>query len=146
MLLVGKIWKEKKHYLIEIEELDLLTQGRTKKEAYEMIKDAVESLVNKKDFSVELYRDKKDVFYIEANNPGLLMALILKRQREKYCLSIRDLQKRLKFKSPNAYAQYESGKHLPTLGKFQQFLEAMDPNLIPVISLKHTEISASNIR
>ncbi len=141
MLLEGRVWKEKKFYLIEVEALDLLTQGRTKKEAYEMIKDATESLVNKKGFLIEIHRHKKNEFYLEANHPGLLMALLLKRQREKHRLTLRDLQKRLNFKSPNAYAQYELGKHFPTLGKFQQFIGAMDPNLMPVISLKQAEVS-----
>ena len=50
MRFVGKVFKAGKYWAIEIPILDIATQGRTKKEAYEMIADAVESLVNKKGF------------------------------------------------------------------------------------------------
>ncbi|MBP1661594.1 MAG: hypothetical protein H6P95_2786 [Candidatus Aminicenantes bacterium] len=52
MRFVGKVFRVGKSWAIEIPILDIATQGRTKKEAYEMIADAVESLVNKKDFEV----------------------------------------------------------------------------------------------
>lgn len=38
MVLAGKIWKHKNHYLIEIPLLDLMTQGRTKTEAFQVTK------------------------------------------------------------------------------------------------------------
>jgi len=42
----GKIYKDGKFWLAEILILDLMTQGSTKKEAYEMVADMLESLVN----------------------------------------------------------------------------------------------------
>jgi len=44
----GKIYKDGKFWLAEIPILDLMTQGRTKKEAYEMVADMLEYLVNYK--------------------------------------------------------------------------------------------------
>jgi hypothetical protein len=52
----GKIYKEGKFWLAEIPILDLMTQGHTKKEAYEMVADMLETLANKKDFKVKVYK------------------------------------------------------------------------------------------
>jgi hypothetical protein len=46
----GRIWKEGKHWLVEVPILDLMTQGRTRKEALTMVIDAMESLANQKGF------------------------------------------------------------------------------------------------
>ena len=47
MELEGKVWKDQNSswWLIEISFLDVVTQGKTKKEALEMIKDAVMELL-----------------------------------------------------------------------------------------------------
>lgn len=42
----GKIFKDGHFWLAEIPILDLMTQGQTKTEAYEMVADMLESLVN----------------------------------------------------------------------------------------------------
>lgn len=47
MRLAGQVLKVGKYWAIEVSILSVVTQGRTKKEAYEMIADAIESLVNK---------------------------------------------------------------------------------------------------
>ena len=55
----GTLYKDGKFWLAEIPILDLMPQGRTKKEAYKMVADMLESLVNKKDFKVNVYKGKK---------------------------------------------------------------------------------------
>ena len=60
----GKIYKDGKFWLAEIPILDLMTQGRTKKEAYEMVADMLESLVNKDGFKIEVYKGEKDSFEV----------------------------------------------------------------------------------
>ena len=79
----GKVFKAGKYWAIEVPILDIATQGRTKKEAYEMIADAVESLVNKKGFEVRVFRAKGKVFEIGASDQGALTALLLRRMRQK---------------------------------------------------------------
>jgi predicted RNase H-like HicB family nuclease len=47
MEIEGKIWKSKNFWLVEVPSLDAMTQGRTKAEALEMIKDLInEMLIN----------------------------------------------------------------------------------------------------
>ncbi|MCK7478112.1 MAG: hypothetical protein M0C28_12335 [Candidatus Moduliflexus flocculans] len=62
MRFAGRVFRVEKSWAIEIPLLDIVTQGRTKREAYEMIADAVESLVNKKDFEVRVFGAKGAVF------------------------------------------------------------------------------------
>lgn len=122
----GRLWKEDKFWLVEIPAIDVMTQGRSKKDALFMIKDAIEELVNEKGFKVKvLQTENKNEFIIYANDVAPLVALMLKRQRAKKGLSLADMQKRLHTKSRNAYAQYEQGRSVPTVQKLAEFLNVM---------------------
>ena len=142
MELEGRVWKEDKSswWLVEVFFLDVMTQGRTRKEALVMIQDAVMELLKDsysdlltKSFqlSVSLYED--GVIGIGASDDKLLFALGLRRQREKSGSSIRDVAKRLKSKSPNAYARYERALVRPSLEKCDQLLRAANPHRRPLL-------------
>ena len=121
----GKTWKNGKLWLIEIPALDIVTQGKSKKNALFMVKDAIEELVNEKAFRIKITLSKDGEFIVWANDVAPLVALMLKRQRLKNGLSLSDMQERLHTKSKNAYAQYEQGRSVPSVQKFLQFLRAM---------------------
>lgn len=122
----GKVLKKDKFWLVEIPALNVVTQGRSKKNALFMIKDAIEELVNEKSFRIKVVpTENKNEFVIYANDVAPLVALMLKRQRAKNGLSLADMQERLHAKSRNAYAQYEQGKSVPSVQKFVEFLNAM---------------------
>ncbi len=142
MELEGKVWKDpdSSWWLIEISFLDVMTQGKTRKEALEMIKDAVLELLKDsykgllgKQFwlDVNLYED--GVFGMGASDDKLLFALGLKRQRLKSGSTIRDVSARLKSKSPNAYARYERAESRPSLEKYAELLHAANPGRRPLL-------------
>ena len=135
MYLQGKVWRDGKFWLIEIEILDVMTQGKTKREAYKMLKDAIELLVNKKGFKVTVLPKEGSEFFIKASNEQELIAFMLKQQRIKNHLTIQEITHRLRVNSINAYAQYEQGKSLPSLTKIQKFLSAMNRNLLLTLNL-----------
>ena len=62
----GRIRRAGRYWAIEVPILGVFTQGRTKKEAFEMIADAVESLVNKGGFQVRIFPGSGDHFEIES--------------------------------------------------------------------------------
>ncbi len=135
--LEGKIWKEGSWWLVEVSFLDVMTQGRTRKEALEMIQDAVMELLKDsytdlldKQFqlTVTLYED--GVIGMGASDDKLLFALGLKRQRMRSGSTIRDVSKRLKSKSPNAYARYERAQARPSLEKYAELLHAANPRVL----------------
>jgi DNA-binding transcriptional regulator YiaG len=128
MRFVGKVFKSGKSWAVEIPILDIATQGRTKKEAYEMIADAVESLVNKEDFRVRVFKSKGRVFEMGASDQGALTALLLKRMRQKAGLSLEEVAARLGSKFPNSYARYEQGRSVPSVEKFAELFSAVAPN------------------
>lgn len=142
MELEGRVWKDptSSWWLIEISFLDVMTQGRTRKEALEMIKDAVmellkdsyEDLLDKK-FSllVTLYED--GVIGLGASDDKLLLALGLKRQRLRSGSTIRDVSYRLRSKSPNAYSRYERAQARPSLEKYAELMHAANPNRRPLL-------------
>ncbi len=128
MRLAGHVFKVGKYWAIEAPILGVVTQGRTKKEAYEMIIDAIESLVNKKGFKVEVFPRKGNYFVLGSPDLATLIALLLRRQRMKQGLTLMEVSKRLGAKSHNTYARYEQGKSIPTVEKFSQLLSAISPD------------------
>lgn len=134
MELEGKVWKDKKFWLIEVPSLNLITQGKTKKEALEMIGDAITGLIEcyfesemKKNFDVTVIEYKKGVIGVTTNDNKLLLALSLRKQREESGSTIREAAERLGSKSPNSYAQYEKGKINISLDKYERLLYAANP-------------------
>lgn len=106
----GKISKSGKFYHVEIPALSIDTQGKTKNECLAMAVDAIESLVHVKGFKVSAEYVTEKIFTVEANDTNLLMALLIKRTRMEAGLSIRDLQVRLGYKSPQSIQRIESGR------------------------------------
>lgn len=134
MEIEGKIWKNKGFWLVEVPSLDIMTQGQSKEDALFMIKDAVLELIMSyfkndigKDFNVQVNSYKKGVIGIMTNDNSLMLALSLRRQREKSGSTVREVAERLGSKSPNAYAQYEKGRIKISLDKYEQLLYAANP-------------------
>lgn len=142
MELEGRAWKDpdSSWWFVEISFLDVMTQGRTRRHALEMIKDAVlellkdsyENIIDKNfHLTVNLYEN--NIIGMGASNDKLLFALGLKRQRLKAGSTIRDVSKRLKSKSPNAYARYERAQVMPSIEKYAELLHAANPNRRPLL-------------
>ena len=136
----GQIWKEGTWWLAEVPFLDLMTQGKTKKDVLNMIADAAFELV--KDSYEKLFPDNFEVtttlyddgiIGLGASDDTFLFALGLKRQRELSGTTIREAAKRLKSKSPNAYARYEAAKAKPSIEKYNQLLHAANPERRPLL-------------
>jgi predicted RNase H-like HicB family nuclease len=127
MRLAGRMFKAGKYWAIEVPILGVATQGYTKKEAYEMIADAIESLVNKKGFKVEVFPGKGVYFELGSPDLSTLTAFLLRRQRMKQGLTLVEVAKRLGAKSHNSYARYGQGKSIPTIEKFSKLLSALSP-------------------
>jgi predicted RNase H-like HicB family nuclease len=139
MRYAGRIAKVDKYWAIEVPILDVITQGRSKKEAYGMIADAIETLVNKEGFKVNVYPGEGEYFEIDSDDPTTLLALLLKRKRVKHGLTLVEASKRLGSSSHNAYARYEQGKIKPTVQMFDRLLKAVSPEKEYVIVEKEKQ-------
>lgn len=64
---------------------------------------------------------------LSCSKPDLLVSLILIRQREAAGITIREAAKRIGSSFPNAYSVYERGKRLPSVVKFDELLQAINP-------------------
>ena len=124
----GRIRKDAKFWLAEIPAFDALTQGRTKREAFAMAGDLIETMANARGFRVTVYPTGAETFEIGANRVGVLLALLLRRQRERQGLTLAEAAERLGQRSKNAYARYEQGRTMPTVEKLEQLLKAIAPN------------------
>ena len=133
----GKLIKNQgdKYWGVEVPEIGIFTQGKTKKDAYKMIKEAIELVVNLDNFEVKIEPGNNDTFFIIPNNIGPILALILKQKRIDNGLTVRDVAMRLGQTSPNSYGRYESGKSIPTLEKFDELLAAISPNSSSILKV-----------
>ena len=131
----GRVWKDKrsKFWLIEVPILDILTQGTSKKNAHSMIGKAIEALVDQRGFQIDVRPGLEGAFTIGANQGVVLIALMLKRQREAHNLTLMEVARRLHSKSPNSYARYEQGKSAPTVEKLNQLMKAINPLSEPIL-------------
>lgn len=124
----GRIGKDGKFWLAEIPAFDALTQGRTKREALAMAKDLIETMAAATRFRVTVYPGPRGAFELGANRLDILLALMLRRQRERQGLTLAEAAERLGQRSRNAYARYEQGRTMPTIEKLEQLLEAIAPD------------------
>jgi predicted RNase H-like HicB family nuclease len=134
MELEGKIWKNKKHWLVQVSSLNIMTQGETREEALLMIKDAIMEYIKYyfesevEGFEITVHDYKKSILGITSNNNKLLLALSLRKQREKSGSTVRQVSERLGSKSPNSYAQYEQGRTRISLDQYERLLHAANPS------------------
>ena len=110
----GSVQRDGKFWLIEIPILDVMTQGYTRKEAFEMMADLVETLADKRGFSVIVDPGKSGTFEVSSSDTRTIASLLLQRQRELSGLSIAKAAKRLGVGSRNSYARDEQGASVPT--------------------------------
>lgn len=127
MRFYGKVYKDGKFWLAEVPILDVMTQGHTRKEAFAMVADLLETLVNRSGFSVTVHPGKLGDFEVSATDPRGLISLLLRRQRERSGLSLSEAAERLGAKSRNAYARYERGTSMPSLDKLTELYQAVAP-------------------
>jgi predicted RNase H-like HicB family nuclease len=142
MELEGRVWKEGKWWIIEVPCLNITTQGKTKKDAFLMIKDAVFELMKSyftdldNGFNITVRDYKGNAFGLTSSDNKLLLSFLLIRQREESGLSVREVAKRLSSKNPNSYAQYERGKMNFSIDQYEKLMHAINPkrtNILRVI-------------
>ena len=121
MKIEGKLEKKagEKMWGIDIPEIGIFTQGRTKKDAFEMAKEAIELVVALEGFKVTIESGKNNNFFVIPNHIGPILAMILRQKRVDNGLSIREVADRLGQSSPNSYGRYETGKSIPTIEKIR---------------------------
>ena len=133
MMLRGRIFKDSdtgKWWAAEAPTVGVYTQGTSRKDAFEMLADAVESGVNRKGFKVTVSEAGGEDVVIEASDPAALALYVLKVQRSHHGLSLADVAEKLGANSRNAYARYEQGGTVPTITKFVELLAVVAPDLV----------------
>jgi hypothetical protein len=92
-----------------------------------MIADWFATMVHRDRFSVRVYQTAGAEFEVGSDDAGSMIALLLRRQRQRSGLSLSEAADRLGVKSRNAYARYEQGASVPTIDKLDELLRAVAP-------------------
>ncbi|MDD5099255.1 MAG: helix-turn-helix domain-containing protein [Candidatus Colwellbacteria bacterium] len=136
----GKLFKDGNFWPVYVSVLEICTQGRSKKDAYMMIKDAVEIHLEynlKHKIKVVVMPMPNNKFILRASNEKndkYLMALMLRRQREKYGLTVDKVARRLGV-TKRTYAKYEQARSLPSLAQIEKYIRAMDNHAHVVLNI-----------
>jgi predicted RNase H-like HicB family nuclease len=140
MELEGRIWREGNGWLVEVAFLDVMTQGRSRKEALAMLQDAILELVRdafedriERKFAVDVTLYEDGILGVGATDDTVLMALGLRRQRALSGSSIREVAERLQASSPNGYARYERAEVRPSFEKYSELVRAVNPARRPLL-------------
>jgi len=135
MKLEGRISRSRTSafWLAEVRDLDLVTQGRSRKNAAAMLADAVEALVNHRGFRVDVAVSKDGSCTVHSNDDVRLIALMLRRLRAREGLSLREVAERLGARSVNTYARYETGRVAPNIHTLSRLLAALNPKFETVL-------------
>jgi len=123
----GKLRRDGKFWLAEVPVFDAMTQGRTRKDALDMIADWFVTMADRKGFSVEIHPVGRHGFEASSTDTRTMVSLLLQRQRQRSGLSLAQAAKRLGARSRNAYARYERGVSVPTVEKLDELLRAVAP-------------------
>ena len=131
MMLVGRIAKEDgPWWSAEVAAIGAFTQGRSRKDAADMLTDLIETMVDRPGFKVSVKPlGEGGGVIVEANEPGRLIAQVLKYQREVHKLSLADVARLLGATSRNAYARYEQGQAVPSIDKMYELLRVVAPEM-----------------
>ena len=125
MRFAGRVFRVGRHWAVEVPILEVVSQGRTKRDALDMIADAVESLANRPGFKLDVFPGAGEHFEVGSEDQATLVALLLKRARHRAGLTLAQVAQRLGATSINAYARYEQGRSIPTVKKLSQLFAAV---------------------
>lgn len=124
----GELRRSGRWWLAEVPVFDAVSQGRTRREALEMIGDWFVTLVDRRGFAVDVRETGPRRFDVGSNDGRAMISLLLRRQRQRSGLSLAEASLRLDAKSRNAYARYEQGLCVPTIEKLDSLLRAVSPD------------------
>ena len=128
MRFAGQVVKAGKWWAIEVPDLGAFSQGKTKKEAYAMIRDAIEAMIDKPNFTVDVHHDSGSYFEVGSTEGAALVAFFLRQQRGLSGRTLEQVARNLGQTSVNAYARYEQGASVPTIDKLTELLRALGPD------------------
>ena len=134
MRIHGTLEREGKWWAAAVPTLGVFTQGHSRADAHAMVKDAVKTLLNRRDVGVRV-ESAEDGFTVETDPPAALVGFLLRCRREAAGLTLAEVAKRLGQSSPNAYARYEQGRAMPGIEQLDRLLLALDPHRGLVLSV-----------
>jgi len=124
----GSLTRHGKWWLVEVPIFDAVTQGRSRRDALEMITDWFITMVDQKGFTVKVHSGGKAQIQVSSKDARAMISLLLRRQRQKSGLTLGQVAQQLDAKSRNAYARYEQGVSVPSVEKLDELLRAIAPD------------------
>lgn len=137
MWLEGRVFKTADGWVAESEPLDIITQGKSRRDAMVMLKDAIEILAddNKHRLTVEVRQGADDAVFLGCPDIKAWFAFLLRRQRQIGGVTAQEAARRLGSRYKNAYSAYEQGKREPSINMMAKLIAAANPGAVPVVMI-----------
>jgi len=75
----GKVFRDGRFWLAEIPLLEAMTQGRTRKEALQMIGDWLETMVNRVGFHADVHTRSASAFEVSGSDAGAMIQPVVEK-------------------------------------------------------------------
>jgi predicted RNase H-like HicB family nuclease len=129
MILPGIITKEDGFWIAECAALDAMTQGRTKKEALQMLLDWVQTALDDPSFSIDLREVSKGALHLTFEDPRRIVGLIIERARESAGMTYEEVAFKVGLKNRSGIKSMTLGKHDHRFSKLLSTLNAVGYDL-----------------
>lgn len=141
MRFAGRVFKAGRHWAVEVPILGVVTQGKSRRDAFAMIADAIQALANREGFRVEVFPGAGEYFEVGSRDVATLTALLLRRQRVRHGLTLAEAARKLGARSLNSYARYEQGRSVPSIARLNQLLAAVTGSEFVLAESRDTRVA-----
>ena len=145
MQIAGRIWKEGKYWAVECPTLDAHTQGTSRRDGLEMIKDWVREMSNAPDLDVEVTLVGDEAFTLAFSDPGPILGLIVAQQRNVAGKTLQEVADEIGNGNRSAIKQAESGRSELGISRLVQILGAFGLDICLTVVPKVENSAASSV-
>ncbi len=92
-----------------------------------MVADWFATVMDREGFTVTVQAVGTNGFEVGASDTPAMIGLLLRRQRERSGLTMKQVAKRLGMRSVASYARYEGGRTVPTVDEIDRLLRVVAP-------------------
>jgi predicted RNase H-like HicB family nuclease len=135
MKFIGHIEKDKKskYWAIGVEDLAIFTQGTSRDDAFNMLRDAIQLLAEDEveaPCEIDIEDTGEKTFYLSFKDTKAMWPFIIGRLKYSTDFSVAEISEKLGKASRTTVGRYVSGSSIPTIPAFDELLKALGYDLI----------------
>jgi predicted RNase H-like HicB family nuclease len=130
MQLRGRIYKDGRFWVVECDALKAYTQGTSRKDGLEMMKDWLRGMLDDPKFDFQIFAAKDGDFVMEFTDPRRVLGLVLHQQRNAAGMTLQEVAEKAGVASRSTVAQAEKGSNEISISRLGDLLRVMGIDLV----------------